>query len=123
MEFPQYMEKGSRGPAVNLVLEFLQGWGRGQGRLFKSIKGDCHYGNMGAACAMEFQRAHGGLEPDGGWGPKTRAVAKEEYGFDFEEAARHSGGTTIFVQPDGTEVAWSPEAADEVAAEHADGFR
>ncbi len=111
MKFPAYMEKGSEGPAVNLVLAFLIGWARGHAQ---DIHCDGVYGEVGVRWAKEFQGAHAtlGLEPDGGIGPKTRGVMKDQYGFDFEAAARSTGGTTIFVQQDGTTKEWSPGAEE-----------
>jgi hypothetical protein len=122
MEFPRYMEKGSRGPAVNLILAFLIGWGRGD---IKDVVPDADYGEKGAGHMKRFQTSHG-LDADGGCGPETRSFLLNRYGFDFEAAAQATGGTTVFVQDDGTEISWSPEPddgleTDDVAIEHVGG--
>lgn len=110
MKFPQYMQKGSRGPAVNLILIALAVWAefKGGGKHELAIVCDGEYGETAAAVMMAFQKSRG-LEPDGHFGPSTRSVFLADFGFHFESVARSTGGTTIFVQPDGTEIAWSPE--------------
>jgi hypothetical protein len=46
-------------------------------------------------------------------GPETRRVLREILNFDFEDVARTAGGSTVFIQPDGTEVVWRPSPATE----------
>jgi len=99
------MEKGSHGPAVNLILVFLLGWA------YSSEGGvicDCQYGEIGTALMAKYQADHG-LSPDGGCGPETRRQMLNIYGFNFQAAAESTGGTTIFVQPDGSQLEWTPE--------------
>jgi hypothetical protein len=65
------------------------------------------YGAMAGEVMMLYQRHHG-LTVDGGCGPETRAVLASD-GLDLEEIANAVPGTTIFVQPDGSKIAWSLE--------------
>ncbi|MBI1974696.1 MAG: hypothetical protein HYS51_02550 [Candidatus Zambryskibacteria bacterium] len=102
------MEKGSRGPAVNLILAILAVYAREV--VDTSLHGiDCDgiYGDTGVHWMRNLQNL-AELEVDGGCGPQTREYLKERYHFDFEAAARAMGGTNVFVQPDGTEIIWSP---------------
>ena len=113
MEFPQYMEQGSKGPAVNLVLVALAVYvamSNDSGE-FSGIEFDGVYGETGVRWMKDFQKIND-LEVDGGFGPTTRACMKEKYGFDFEQAAIFTGGTTVFVQTNGEEIEWSPEFAE-----------
>jgi hypothetical protein len=105
-EFPQYMELGSRGPAVNLVLALLLGWAKVWGIFDHGVVCDGVYRARSATLMKKFQELND-LESDGGCGPETRKWLKEAFGFDLELAARTSGGDTSFVQPDGEEQIWS----------------
>lgn len=66
---------------------------------------DRDYGAVTAEKVAELQTRHG-LEADGHFGPQTRKVVKDTYGFDFEAACRTISETTVFMQPDGTTVLW-----------------
>ena len=108
MEFPKYMEKGSRGPAVNIILLILVVYAREvEDMSLHRIECDSVLGDNGVFWVKSFQKAHN-LEADGGVGPDTRTFLKERYHLDFEAVARASGGITVFVQPDGREIHWSP---------------
>jgi hypothetical protein len=114
--FPRYMEKGSQGPAVNVLLISLAAWARfyrsisGREHLPSAIVPDCRLGDVGVAWLKIFQEACG-TQPDGGFGPVTRIYFDTFFGFGFEAAARATGGTTVFVQPNQDMLAWSPEEA------------
>ena len=96
------MNKGSRGPHVTLIHALLCGSRYGKGIVF-----DQDYGEVTAAGVSDFQQSLG-VEPDGHFGPQTRAFAKLLCDFDFNSACRAIPGTTEFVQPDGQAISWSP---------------
>ncbi|HEY4520478.1 MAG TPA: hypothetical protein VJJ72_01600 [Candidatus Paceibacterota bacterium] len=101
LEIPPYLEKGSRGPAINILLVWLKGFFRAPDIVCDSV-----YGDVGAGYVKRLQGQHG-LDPDGGVGPKTRRMLKEDYGFDFESVASNTGGASMFVQPDGKVLVWA----------------
>ena len=104
MEFPKYMQQGSRGPLVTLLQVFLCGVRGSLDVEIKDLIFDGEYGDVTANLVNAFQVEHG-LEADGHFGPATRAVVKEEYGFDFEAAAKTIPGMTSFHQPGGSKIA------------------
>ena len=79
---------------------------------------DQEYGNVTAAAAAKFQETNG-LEVDGRFGPAIRALAKEEYNFDFEAACETIPGVTVFIQPDGSVENWWPGAPRKIAVDRA----
>lgn len=109
-EFPAFMEIGSRGVAVNLILAFLVGWAAGRPWENHGVVCDAEYGERGVGLMKVFQ-ANQHLEADGGFGPTTRAFIKQKYGFDFEAIARATGGGTVFIQPDGRRLLWELHVA------------
>lgn len=123
MAFPEYMCKGSKGPAVNIILSFLSGWASTPTRRPDGGHGivpDCLLGTVGCYWLERLRNAHG-VPDERDLGPKTITYLKS-CGFDFEVAVRSTGGMTVFVQPDGTEILWSPEA-ERVAHEMVLGSR
>jgi hypothetical protein len=112
MDVPQYMEKGSHGPAVDLVLKYLAFLAKIRGvgdQTLPKIEIDGDYGNAGVAHMERLQRDLG-LEPDGGFGPETRDRLKEVTGTDFEAACLNLEDDleTFFMQPDGKVIRWKP---------------
>lgn len=105
---PIYMEKGSEGPAVDLVLEFLERWCLGNGITEHGIVVDGVYGNVAVSRMKQYQ-ADRNISRDGGCGPKTRMEMAREDGFFFTAAAQElKKGVTEFVQPDGESLFWNP---------------
>ena len=102
LQIPPYLEKGSSGPAVNVLLSWLKGFYRAP-----EIECDAVLGDIGDGVVKRLQ-SENGLEPDGGVGPDTRTCMKEKLGFDFEDAARNTAGDNIFVQLGGERVGWNP---------------
>ncbi|MGC9598949.1 MAG: peptidoglycan-binding protein [Minisyncoccia bacterium] len=102
--FPKYMERGSHGPIVQLVIVFLLGAGCGKGLVADGMYGDVAVANMQA-----WQRANG-ISDDGGCGPETRNCMKERWGFDLELASRYllADAPTVFFQPEGGWIRWHP---------------
>ncbi len=112
MSVPSYMEKGSQGPAVDIVLKFLTFLTmiRGEcGQGLPKIEIDGDYGGTAVAHMKRLQQDLG-LEPDGGFGPETRDRLREVADLDFTTACLSmlKNGPTVFVQPDGTQITWSP---------------
>ena len=119
MAIPQYMEKGSRGPAANIILVFLNVWASlrlGENQNHHHIQFDGIYGETGSYWMKRFQEKHG-IEPDGGVGPTTRQFLKTTCNFDFELAVRTTGGESVFVQPDRSEIRWAPWSPERDEAE------
>jgi len=104
---PLYMEKGSTGTMVNMVLAILVGWERGCSDEERGVICDGVLGDHGVDLVKDFQGYYG-LDAHGGVGPDTRGVLHEEFDFNFVEVARTSGGSTTFVQPDGSKIVWPP---------------
>ena len=107
-EIPTYMEKGSKGPAVVVLLSFLNGWALswGEGGLPEGFQiGDEL--DMDAMTLVAQYQEDNGLDVDGGCGPQMRTDMTER-GFNFEAAARAAGGATKFVQLDGSYILWAP---------------
>lgn len=102
---PEYMEKGSKGPAVNVLLVFLMAWSHGLAS--HELKCDDELGDTGMKWLGFFQDQHG-LERKGGCGPDTRAKILEKYGIDFDDLVRRTARSTSFVQPDGEVISWHP---------------
>lgn len=95
------MEEGSRGTAVLVLGAFLLGAGFCSEGFDPS---DAVFGPKMTETVKLFQR-HYSLEADGGFGPQTRALAKEMYRFDFVALVAKSMSpntkTSILVQPNG----------------------
>lgn len=100
---PPFMEKGSKGP--HTLIPQLVACGAGYG---KDIVFDGNYGDVTAGAMSQLQ-ARNGIDTDGSCGPETRRTMKHRYNVDFEKACRLIPGTTIFIQPDGSEIPWSPD--------------
>ncbi len=116
MDVPSHMEKGSHGPAVDLVLKYLAFLAkiRGAGdQTLPKIEIDGDYGNAGVQHMKRLQQDLG-LEPDGGFGPETRERLKEVTGTDFVAACLNleDNEVTFFMQPDGKMTAWSPSGGN-----------
>lgn len=104
---PQYMEKDSKGPAVVPLLAFLVGFSYPSREIPSGFKVDDELGARGMQLVANYQKENE-LSVEGGCGPQMRTHLLAD-DFDFELAARSVGGTTRFVQPDGTVITWSPE--------------
>lgn len=106
---PEFMEIGSYGPICGRVNAFLCAF------LTYAVDSDSVdgfipddvYGEKSSAAMKSYQYLHV-LSEDGGCGPETRAELKDD-DFDFDVVATSCEGTTIFVQPDGSKIAWSLE--------------
>jgi hypothetical protein len=105
---PKYMEKWSKGPAVVVLLSFLVGWTIEWSKLPLDFKIGDELDDGGMKLVALYQ-TKSGISIDGGCGPEMRGDMLSQ-GFDFESAARANGGTTFFVQVDGTNIPWSPES-------------
>ncbi len=104
-EFPEYMQKGSRGPCVTILQAFLAGSALSDERLVF----DQHYGEVTASRVKFVQKVLGMTEVDGNFGPATRAAVKDRYHFDFEAACVNGlyGFTaTEFIQLNGLPIYW-----------------
>ena len=101
-EFPRYMQKGSSGPHVAVLQIFLFGAGWGK----KGLVPNWTYDEVTAEAVRTLQRVCG-LDPDGNFGPMTRATVQKSYGFNFEQACRVIPGGTTFVQPEGPPLIWN----------------
>jgi len=111
---PKYMEKGSRGPFCVAVNAFLTGHASAWGMPDSEFAVDQLYGGRAVELMKSYQ-SDSNLEDDGGCGPKTRTAMKED-GFDVDVVANCLPGVTVFVQPDGSEISWSPQGAAMAAA-------
>ena len=109
---PEFLQPDpeSKGPICLALNGFLAGFQMfcDQVRLVAGFFPDHIYG-ANAGDVMRTYQAHRGLVVDGGCGPETRTALFDD-GFDIEAIALAVGGTTYFVQPDGSKIAWSPEA-------------
>jgi hypothetical protein len=94
-QVPPSMNKGSKGPAVNLLLAFLCGTGYGKDIIFDGV-----YGDIAEQRLKNFQKRNN-LKIDGKFGAETRSCMKEDYDFDFEQACQSIPGKTTFVGGDG----------------------
>ena len=103
---PLYMQEGSTGPLVDLLLIFLAGYQLGT-RGHTDVIPDGVCGLKGVAALQEFQADHD-LQADGGFGPETRRYLTEAYALNFDVIAAGSRAATIFRQPDGSELMWPP---------------
>jgi len=114
---PEYLERGSTGAAVNFLLNFLWMWYLLGGRKFVfrnedhewfgKLDTDGEFEEVGAECLKVFQK-HEGLEADGGFGPASRALALQQYRFDFEQLLKTSKEGSIFVQLNGDRIVYPP---------------
>ncbi len=97
-EVPNYMQKGSNGPAVTVLQAFLYGTGLGNGIDFDSV-----YGEVTAGAVKDLQ-LYLRIDADGNFGPATRAAVEKQYGFSFHRACLIlPRGRSLFVQPNGEE--------------------
>ena len=107
---PPYLQPGSEGPAVNVLLKFLVGWAAENGQTSTGIELDGEYGTVGIGWMGIYQASHD-IDPDGACGPESRRTMQECDGFDFEQTLMDRGeelGITKFVQLDGTDLYWGP---------------
>ena len=102
--FPQHMQKGSKGPHITLLQAVLCGLGYGDNLMFSQ-----YYDVITTEAVASFQKSCR-LSTDGRLGPETRRALVDACDFNFEAACRVVPGTTVFVQPDGSEVAWTSPA-------------
>lgn len=100
------MLKGSRGPHIALLQAVLCGLGYGGEDLVVVSQYYSAATTLGVAC---FQKSCG-LPRDGHLDTETRCALDELCGFNFEAACRVVPGTTVFVQPDGSEISWTSPA-------------
>jgi hypothetical protein len=114
LPLPPHMENGSRGPLCVVLNAFIAGMTQGLINEDDGFVCDDVYDEKTVNRIKAYQR-NVGLGADGGCGPKTRAQMKRD-NFDIELAARTLGGTTIFVQLDGAEIAWCPNSAALITA-------
>lgn len=105
---PEYMDQGSHGPDVTILHAFLIGAGYGE-----RIVIDLDYGEETAKAVNSLQ-VDRGIDADGNFGPKTRAMVKSDYSFDFAAACISIPGTTVFKHGD-EEVEWTSPASVENA--------
>ncbi len=100
---PLYLEEGSRGPAINLLLTFLQDWAKERGysnTFFPPINGT--YDGLALQMMKWYQETYS-LDVDGGCGPQTRQHMLEHHGFNLAGCMKAIGAgdmtLTKFVQP------------------------
>ena len=101
---PPCMCRDSRGPHVSLLQAFLCGAGFGSKLVF-----DQDYGPKTSWAVKAWQLANNTVIQDGNCDRGTLLKMQEWGDFDFEAACRTIRGVTIFVQPDGQRIPWSPE--------------
>ena len=106
-KIPEYMDRGSRGPAVVVLQAFLSGVTGGEGFVWGEYDA-CLASRVGDVQAMN------GIEPDGNCGPQTRAMFKLAYGFDIEAAWPLIHGPSGFMQPNGIVSIWEPDSQDRI---------
>ena len=108
---PKYLEQGSRGPLVCALLTILVIWAKLTGHTIpEGFRPDTELGPLGMKLIASYQaylRHH--ISVGGGCGPEMRSSLLLEYGVNLQSVAEWIGGETIFVQVDGSEIAWSPE--------------
>jgi peptidoglycan hydrolase-like protein with peptidoglycan-binding domain len=108
-DLPSFMQQGSRGPLVNLVIVLFAGWAAGWRPKPSGLVVDHQYGPTLAKVVTMFQEYRDLEDVDGNCGPATRGAMAQEFGLDFLDLARLCGSNepTIFMQLDGSEVAWT----------------
>lgn len=106
---PEYMNKGSDGPHVTVVHILLCVAGYRETSDGRKIAFDQNHGDVTAACLSDLQKDLN-LDADGNFGPDTRDAVNQAFCLDFETVCMAVPGTTIFVQPDGTEIEWTSPA-------------
>jgi len=109
LPLPDYMEPDSYGPAVNLVIKFLNAWARKERpHLTPAFENDI-FGGQATRLMIFYQKARG-IEADGGCGPQTRAcmAARDNFILSTEVMHRALDGISAFVQPDGSTLYWAP---------------
>ena len=84
--FPQYLDQGSKGGAVNMLGLLMKATGHEVRSREIEFDGDYTPGGAIAAAVMEFQAMSGfkGADIDGNFGPATRAKFKERCGIDVD---------------------------------------
>lgn len=102
-EFPKYMNKGSRGPHVKVLKRFLEISGFGANIDTTSEE----YDQATADRVCELQERFD-IGSDGNFGPITRGTILNGFEFNFEAECSMISGRTMFLQPDGSEIWWSP---------------
>lgn len=102
--FPPYLNVGSYGGAVDKLHVFLDAFGHAEG-----IVPDLQYGEVTAACVRDLQRELG-IEPDGNFGPATRAALMEQCHFDVDRISwMPQDGITVWFDAEGTNRGAWPE--------------
>lgn len=76
--FPEFLNKGSKGPPVSLLQTLLLDRSIGTGALMV----DGEYGDETARAVQELQEDLD-VEPDGNFGPETREAMQRQTGFDI----------------------------------------
>jgi murein L,D-transpeptidase YcbB/YkuD len=105
---PKHMGKGSKGPAVTVLLSFLAKQATKHGKLPAELKVSDELDDRGIELVILYQTTRG-IAIDGVCGPEMRADMLSQ-GFDFESTARAAGGKTIFVQTIEKKVTWIPRS-------------
>lgn len=121
---PLHMCDGSRGPFVNgflLVLKTLYGADLFSGRNPSGIDFDATFSDVGIKTLQDVQHTYGWYSSED-FGPRERELFKDEFDISVEDIAGLFPGTTIFVQPDGTELTWTSPSATQSAAGVSDLF-
>lgn len=102
---PGFMNKGSEGPGVDLVILFLISWAK-KGEHFgeTGLVADGIFGETACRWLKAYQTVNGIPVAETGVGPKTREQMKVD-DFDFEERLAEIGDpseSTLFCRDDGT---------------------
>ena len=93
--FPQpYLQSGSFGPAVVVLQAMLICLGYNS----KKIIADGDYGEETKQGVIDFQKALK-LEPDGNFGPNTRAAFLEKTGIDVNRIPKIKGRMATYLTP------------------------
>lgn len=99
--FPPYLNRGSRGGAVDCLHMLLDGFGCGQG-----IVADLEYGQVTADRVADLQRWLG-IEADGQFGPATREALLVKTFLDVDRINwAPQNGLTDWMGPDGQMGVW-----------------
>jgi hypothetical protein len=122
---PEFMQPGSKGPVVNLLLKYLDPKATEHVPGPTGIVLDGEFGPTGTREMIAWQEKQG-ITADGGCGPETRKALKRA-GFDLDEAAHGmplDADITAFVQLSGTILYWVPHVlASRNLSEVQHGFR
>jgi hypothetical protein len=115
------MEQGSHGPLCVAVNAFIAGATEGLVSQNDGFIADDTYGER-ATKRMKIYRKNAGFGADGDCGSEARILMKLD-GFDMEVAAHALDGVTVFVQPDGSAIAWCPRSVAFISAAPAERQR